>query len=420
MRSHVSSLATSRRSLLKASVIICAAQVAAPFVIKARGETPIRIGVNLPLSGTYAAYGKNEQIGCELAVEEINSKGGILGRSVELLFEDSTSVDTGTAVLKARKLINRDKVDLLLGNLNGAMALAISQVSNESKTLHIVPFSHTDSITGANCHWNVFRVANSNTTLANAVAASLIKDGGKKWYYITPDYAYGHNMQDSLEKAAAKFGGTKVGGDFVPLGAADFSSYLIKAEAARPDIVILLTAGDDAINSMKQIVQFGFDKRFRIAGALQTQEVLEGLPPEARTGTWVLDWYWKQPDVPHVGAFVAATRQKSGKVPTASTWLDFVAVRTYALVANQEKTLDAVKLAKALGGFALPPEVALIPGKPYYRAADHQMVATSLYVGHAQPQGDEPEDLFHVDDVIDGATVAPLEAKTGCTMKWNI
>ena len=73
---------------------------------------------------------------------------------------------------------------------------------------------------------------------------------------------------DSLEKAAAKLGGTKVGGEFVPLGAADFSSYLIKAEAARPDVVILLTAGDDAINSMKQIVQFGFDKRFRIAGAL--------------------------------------------------------------------------------------------------------------------------------------------------------
>ena len=78
MRSHLSSLATSRRSLLKASVIICVAQVAAPFVIKGRGETPIRIGVNLPLSGTYAAYGKNEQIGCELAAEEINSEGGIL------------------------------------------------------------------------------------------------------------------------------------------------------------------------------------------------------------------------------------------------------------------------------------------------------------------------------------------------------
>ena len=140
MRSHVSSLATSRRSLLKASVIICAAQVAAPFVIKARGETPIRIGVNLPLSGTYAAYGKNEQIGCELAVEEINSKGGILGRSVELLFEDSTSVDTGTAVLKARKLINRDKVDLLLGNLNGAMALAISQVSMNRRRSISSPF----------------------------------------------------------------------------------------------------------------------------------------------------------------------------------------------------------------------------------------------------------------------------------------
>jgi branched-chain amino acid transport system substrate-binding protein len=286
--------------------------------------------------------------------------------------------------------------------------------------LHIVPLSHTDAITGAACRWNVFRVANSNAMLANAVAASLIKNGGKRWYYITPDYAFGHNIQAGLEKAAAKLGGTKVGGDLTPLGATDFSSYLIKAEAARPDVVILLTAGDDAVNSMKQIIQFGFDKRFHVAGALQTQEVLEGLPPEARIGTWVFDWYWRQPNVPHVADFVANVRKKSGKVPTAATWLDYVAAWTYALVANQEKTLDAVSLAKALGGFALPPEVALIPTKPFYRAADHQTVGTSLYVGHAQPHGDEPEDLFHVDEVIDGAAVDPPEEESGCTMKWDI
>ena len=75
---------------------------------------------------------------------------------------------------------------------------------------------------------------------------------------------------------------------------------------------------------------------------------------------------------------------------------------------------------RRLGASRLPLDVALIPGKPYYRAADHQMVATSLYVGHAQPQGDEAEDLFHVDEVVDCLTVAPREAETGCMMKWNI
>ena len=406
-----------RRQLLTAGLVLGAAQVASPFIIKARGEEPVRLGLDNPLTGTYAALGKNERIGCELAVEEINAKGGINGRQAVLLVEDSTSADTGAAVQKARKLIDRDKVDLLLGNINSAMALAMGQVSNELKTLQIVTGGHTDAITGTDCHWNVFRVCNTTQMQANAVAETLIKTAGKKWYYITPDYSFGHTLQAGLEKAAAKFGGSKVGADLAPLGATDFSAYLINAQAANPDVIIFLMQGNDGVNALKQAVQFGLDQRFHIAGAQQELEVLDGLPPEARVGTWVFEWYWKQPNVPHVADFVATVRKKTGAVPTARTWFGYAAVSTYGLIANQEKTLDAVKLAKALGGFKLPPEVGLMPNTPYYRAGDHQLIP-SLYVGHAQAKGEEPEDYFHVDEVVDGSKAAPSETATGCTMKW--
>src|SRR5215813_10314330 len=122
-----------RRTLIKAGLALGAAQFAAPFVITARAADTVKIGLDNPLTGTYAALGKNELIGCQLAIEEINAKGGILGRQAELLVEDSTSGDAGTAVQKARKLIDRDKVDFLLGNVNSALALAMAQVSNEKK-----------------------------------------------------------------------------------------------------------------------------------------------------------------------------------------------------------------------------------------------------------------------------------------------
>ena len=157
-----------------------------------------------PLTGSYAATGKNELVGCQMALDEINAKGGILGRPVELLVEDSSSGDAGTAVQKARKLIDSDKVDFLLGNVNSALSLAMAQVSNEKGVLQIVPGGHTDAITGASCHWNVFRVCNTTQMEAAAVCAALIKEYGKKFYYITPDYAFGHTLESGMIKARAR------------------------------------------------------------------------------------------------------------------------------------------------------------------------------------------------------------------------
>src|SRR5580693_2663770 len=378
-----SSFTLRRRTFLGAGLAAGVSRLASPFVISARAADVIKIGLDNPLTGPLAALGKNELIGCQMAIDEINGKGGILGRAVALAVEDSTSGDTGTAVQKARKLIDGDNVDFILGSSNSALSLAIAQVSNEKGNLQIVPGGHTDAVTGVSCHWNVFRVCNTTQMEANAVAASLIKQYGKKFYYLTTDYAFGHTLEAGMVKASAPLGAERVGGDLIPLGSVDFSSYLIKAQAANPDVIVFLLPGDDMTNALKQAVQFGLDKRLHLAGSQQELEALQGLPPEARVGSWVFEWYWKQPGVAHVPEFVAAIKKITGRVPTARTWFGFVSTWSCALAANQAKSLDARKMAKALEGMKLPPEVGLMPEAPFYRAGDHQLMGT-LYDGDAQ------------------------------------
>ncbi len=159
-----------RRTLLKAGLAIGAMQVASPFVVRSLADEPVKIGLDNPLTGTFAALGKNELIGAQLALDQINANNGILGRKVELLVEDSTSGDTATAVQKADKLIDRDKVNFLIGNINSALAQAMANESNQKGVFHIVPGGHTDSVTGTQCHWNVFRVCNTTRMETNSVS----------------------------------------------------------------------------------------------------------------------------------------------------------------------------------------------------------------------------------------------------------
>src|SRR5476651_1183926 len=418
MSKETSSNRFNRRTVIKSVGAIGVMQVTSPFVIKALGDTPIKMGMVDPLTGVYAAVANNEVIGAKFAVEQINAKGGVLGRPLELLVEDSAN-DVGTGVQKTRKLIERDQVSFIIGDVNSGIAQAMAQVTAEKKILHVVSGGHTDGITGKDCKWNVFRVCNTTRTEANSVSDILFNKYGKKWHFITPDYAFGHTLQQAGEANLKKLGGTMTGNELTPLGTTDFSAYLIKARAANPDVLLVLPQGSDMINCLKQIAQFGIDKQIHVAGLQQELESLEAMPPEARVGIWMFEWYWKQRGVPGVDQFVADIRKRSnGKVPTARTWFGYTSVQTYALVANQEKSLDAVKLAKALGNFELPADVKLQPNKCYYRAGDHQLM-TSSFVGEAlqKPAGD-PEDLFRVDQVVAGDKVSPAETETGCSLQW--
>src|SRR5579863_1195333 len=169
--SQTKSSSIGRRTVLKAAAAAGVAQVAAPFVVSARAADVIKMGLDDTFTGTYAVLGLHEKIGCQFAVDEINKKGGILGRKVELISEDSTSADTGVAVQKAHKLLDRDKVDFLLGNVNSAMAVAIGEVANQAGKLLVVTGGHVDAVTGTDCHWNVFRVCNTTRMETNSVSA---------------------------------------------------------------------------------------------------------------------------------------------------------------------------------------------------------------------------------------------------------
>src|SRR6201985_3819675 len=193
------SLPIDRRAILKSTAAIAAVQFSSPFIIKARGETPVRIGMVDPLTGVYAAIAQGEVVGAKFAAEEINKKGGILGRPVELLIEDSAN-DVGTGVQKTRKLIERDQVSFIIGDVNSGIAIAMAQVTSEKKVLHIVSGGHSDVVTGSSCSWNVFRVCNSTTMDSAAIAQTLIEKFGKKWYFLTPDYACGHSGQAGFEQ----------------------------------------------------------------------------------------------------------------------------------------------------------------------------------------------------------------------------
>jgi branched-chain amino acid transport system substrate-binding protein len=400
---------------LKTSAAVAAVQFTSPYIIKARGETPIKIGFVDPLTGVYAAIAQNEVVGAKYATEELNKKGGILGREIQLLVEDSAN-DVGTGVQKTRKLIERDEVSFIVGDVNSGIAAAMAQVTAEKKVIQIVGGGHTDTITGSGCSWNMYRVCNSTSMDANAIGSTLIEKFGKKWYFLTPDYAYGHSVQAGFEKILKAAGGT-FAGSLAPIGTADYSAYLIQAKAFAPQVLINIMGGGDQVASLKQFVQFGLDKQMAVGGTLFELESIRAVPDGARVGWWTMEWWWDQPGVPHVAEFNAAMKKITGGAATARNWFGFASIQTIALIANQEKTLDAPKLAHALSGFKLPPEVALQPGTPEYRAGDHQLMST-VFVGEAHPPQGDPDNMFSVRTPVPGEKAAGPAEATGCKIQW--
>jgi branched-chain amino acid transport system substrate-binding protein len=347
-----------RRGVLRAGLAL---PLAAPPFISARGEVPVKIGFIDPITGSLSALAVSEVAGAKYTVGEINKKGGILGREVQLLVEDSAN-DVGTGVQKARKLIERDKVDCILGDVNSAIAYAIAGVTSAKKVFHIVPGGHTDPITGTDCKWNVFRVCNTTTMDTAAITETLVKKFGKRFFFITPDYAYGHTLQDGFIKRLKALGGTWEG-DMLPIASVDFSATLIKARAFKPDVLLNNMGGAAQVACMKQIVQFGLEKQMALGGALFELESMLSVPADAQRGWWTMEWWWNQPDVPGVKEFVSGMQAAGAKAVTARHWMAFVAVHSVRLAAEKAKSLAGPAMAKALEGMELPPEIAMQPSK---------------------------------------------------------
>ncbi|MGH8737939.1 MAG: ABC transporter substrate-binding protein, partial [Burkholderiales bacterium] len=268
----------SRRDALKAALALGAAPLFAQSEVSwGASESPIKIGMHDPLTGTYAAEGESEVRGAKMALAEVNAKGGILGRPVELVVEDDNA-NAGLAAQKAHKLIEKDGCSMIMGAVSSATALSVNQVAHQKGIPYMVTGGHTDPVTGSQCHWTTFRICTTTYMLAAGLVNTLVKKFGKKWYFITPDYAFGHTFQAAYAKILQSMGGTVLGNSLSPLGTTDFSSYLIKAQSTHPDVLILLVDGQDLVNCMKQAVQFGLQKKLPIGGGLSELEVLKALP----------------------------------------------------------------------------------------------------------------------------------------------
>jgi branched-chain amino acid transport system substrate-binding protein len=385
--------------------------MAAPFPIRARAEMPVKIGMVEPLTGVYATLAESEVAGARFAVERVNQSGGILGRQVELLVADSAN-DIAAGVHKTRELIDRDQVDFITGNVNSAVALAMTQVTAEKRKLHIVTGGHIDEITGGRCSWNVFRICKTTSMEANAIADTLIQKFGSKWYFLTPDYVYGHALQAAFERKLRAHGGTWPPSLPARTSRPGRASHQRRRRAAgrrcrrarRPG------GGDDQTSSLRQIVRFGLNDDMAVGGALFELESILKVPDAARLGWWTMEWWWDQPKLAAVNVFDDAMRSRTGKAASARNWFGYAAVRVLAQVANQEKSLDAVVLARALQDYTLPADIALDPNRVFFRDRDHELMSTIL-VGEVHPPRADPFDVFTVQAAVQGEQAAgPIEA----------
>jgi branched-chain amino acid transport system substrate-binding protein len=404
-----------RRSVLKTGLAWTACTIAAPAPIRAREEQPVKIGMVEPLTGVYAALAEAETAGARLAIEEINRSGGILGREVQLLVADSAN-EIMTGVEETRRLIDKDQVDFIAGNVNSAIALAMTRVTAEKRKLQIVTGGHTDEITGSQCSWNVFRICKSTTMLANAIADTLIEKFGAKWYFLTPDYVFGYALQAAFEIKLRQHGGAWAA-DILPIGTVDYSEALTNAAAYGPNVLIDLMGGEDQVNSLKQIVRFGLTDEMAVGGALFELESILSVPDAARIGWWTMEWWWNQPEVAHIKTFDAAIRSRTGRAASARNWFGYAGVRTLAQIANLEKSLDAVALARALQGYTLPADIALDPNRAFFRKDDHQLMSTVL-VGEVHPPRADPFDVFTVRALIEGEQAAGPDAASACKLAF--
>ena len=382
-----------RRAVLKAGLALTAYGLAAPASIRALAEQPVKVGMVEPLTGAYAALAEAEVTGARLGIDEINHGGGVLGRPVELLVANSAN-DITAGVEKTRELIERDRVDFVTGNVNSAVALAMTKVTAEKRKLHIVTGAHIDEITGSLCSWNVFRICKSITMEVNAIADTLVEKFGKRWYFLTPDYIYGRSLQAAFERKLHQHGG-KSAASMLPIGTHDYSRALSDAATYQPQVLVDLMGGEDQANSLRQIVRSGLTENMAVGGALFELESILAVPDAARIGWWTMEWWWNQPNVPQIKAFDAAIRSRTSKAASARHWFGYAAVRTIVQVANQEKSLDPVVLARALQGYTLPADIALDANRAFFRDRDHELMSTIL-IGQVHPARDDPFDVFTV------------------------
>jgi branched-chain amino acid transport system substrate-binding protein len=404
----------SRRALMK-GVAGTTLALGVPAISHGQSES-IKIGHLTPRRGFLAPLGDYAVMGIQLAADEINAAGGVNGRKIELMLEDSVNPQTASA--KAERLIERDKVAMLIGEISSASGLAIAEVAKRTRTVFINTGCNSDALRGSGCNQYVFHIEGANSMYVQAVGTYLLKENqikGKKWYSLTADCAFGHDLLKVAKLFMEQNGGEFTGDQLIPTDVSDFSRFLLKLRQTRPDMVISNLAGNQITSFLKQYSEYGLP--FPVVGFAFDTAVAWGLGKGNFSGVWPLVWHHLV-DTPTSKKYIEAFSKKYGKPPENQSWGDHFSLRIVAQSMSEVKSADPVKLAEHLRSGAKFDIGKTREG--YFRVYDNQMMM-EMYAVRAKKAADMKDhwDIYEALGTVPAAnedleTIAP--PKGACNM----
>jgi branched-chain amino acid transport system substrate-binding protein len=393
----------------------------------AQGES-VMVGITVPLTGPYSADGKDEQLGYELAIAEINAgsdtakawgvKGkGVLGKQIRYQIADSES-KPNTAVQAQTQFIHRDKAIMITGSISSAVAVALEELAQREKVLNMVGVSASNDTTGKNCQRYGFRSQQSGYMACKALVPVVVKAMGqdKKAAYLVPDYTYGHSVFDSFSGLASKDGWTVATQQVVPLGTSDFSSALLNIANSGADVFVNIAFGADAVSSIKQGQQFGVLGKMKLVVPVISSFQAKELGAALTQGTYgTIDFWWTLEDrFPLAKAFVEAFLTKNRCRPGFGAHVGYSQTLVWAAAVERAGSFYPPDVIKVLEQSEQQPFDSSL-GKMWFRATDHQGVRpVPVVVGKAPSAMKNAEDFYDVVDLVAGEQVISPPDMFGC------
>ncbi len=282
------------KKISAACTLACAAMLTAvtPAQAQISGDV-IKIGIITDMSGLYSDLDGSAGVeAIRMAVAEMG--GAVAGKKIEVLYADHQN-KADVAAAKAREWFDTQGVDMLIGGTNSGAALAMARVAAEKKKVFITVGAASSALTNEQCNPYSVHWAYDTVALAKGTGNAVVKTGGKTWYFLTADYAFGAQLQNDTAAVVKAAGGEVVGAVKHPLSASDFSSFLLQAQASKAQILGLANAGGDTINTIKAANEFGITKTMKLAGLLVFINDIHSLGLKTTQGLYLTDsWYWNR------------------------------------------------------------------------------------------------------------------------------
>ncbi len=368
--------------MVRSLILLLAALLALP--LSAEAQKPIKVGVPLPLSGPPALFGEPASKGAQMFVDEINAKGGVLGRKIELVIRDSKA-DANEAVRVSRELILKENVDFLMGTLTSAEGPAVSVVAKENKIVFIAPIPKTDQLTAADkLHPYVFRVA-ANTTMEGRSAAEIVaKWPVTKIATIAFDYAYGQDVTKSFVEHIKRLkpGVEIVDQQWPKLGEQDYNPFINAQMAKKPEAVVSSIWGGFFVTFSKQAKALGYFDAIKYnfigLGEAGSPETTKSMGADYPVGIWGNSYdafYWEDNPGPHKDYTARLSKYLKDEYPSSWAIQGYIGMAFLTEAIKKAGSTDSDKVSKALLGLTIDTPI----GKQTLREKDHQANRGQLY-----------------------------------------